>query len=75
MSIDLAKGTWFSHEDNEGGGTLALLGKLQGLSEGEAVDWLRDNGFELPSKAPQTGSNQLAGPGKKETVATWDYVD
>lgn len=75
MSIDLQKGTWFSHEDNEGGGTLALLGKLQGLSEGEAVDWLRDNGFDLPSKTPQAGSNQLAGPGKKETVATWDYVD
>lgn len=75
MSVDLTKGTWFSHEDNEGGGTLALLGKLQGLSEGEAVDWLRDNGFELPAKTPQAGSNQLAGPGKKETVATWDYVD
>ncbi|TJV51140.1 MAG: hypothetical protein E5Y01_16260 [Mesorhizobium sp.] len=75
MSIDIPKGTWFSHEDNEGGGTLALLGKLQGLTEGEAVDWLRDNGFELPAKTPQAGSNQLAGPGKKETVATWDYVD
>ncbi|WP_135938062.1 hypothetical protein, partial [Mesorhizobium sp. M5C.F.Ca.ET.164.01.1.1] len=69
MSVDLQKGVAFDHQDNEGGGTLWMLGKLQGLSEGEAVDWLRDNGFELPdSQTPQRGSNQLAGPGKKETV-------
>ncbi|WP_181180714.1 AAA family ATPase [Mesorhizobium sp. B2-4-6] len=75
FSVDLQKGVAFDHQDNEGGGTLWVLGKLQGLSEGEAVDWLRDNGFQLPERTPQAGSNQLAGPGKKETVQTWDYTD
>lgn len=75
MSVDLKKNTWFSHEDNEGGGVLDLIAKLTGrTSNAEAVEWLRDEGFDVPAPA-ERGSNQLAGPGKKETVQTWDYTD
>lgn len=75
MSVDLQKGTWFSHEDGEGGGTLSLISKLKGFDDGEAVAWLRENNFDLPEGQPPTGSNRAAGPGKKEIVQTWDYTD
>lgn len=75
MSVDLKKGTWFSHEDGEGGGTIALITKLTGRTEGEAVEWLRENGFDLPEGAPPVSSNRSADPGRREIVQTWDYVD
>jgi hypothetical protein len=75
MSVDLQKGTWFSHQEGEGGGTLSLISKLKGFDDGEAVSWLRENNFDLPDSQPQAGSNRAAGPGKKEIVQTWDYTD
>lgn len=75
MSVDLKKGTWFSHEDGEGGGTLALICKLTGRTDGEAVEWLREEGYDLPAGEPPVSSNRSAAPDKREIVQTWDYVD
>lgn len=71
LSIDLKKGTWFAHDDKEGGGVLDFLAKYQGVQGGEAVDWLRDRGFAVPDRAPAPGSNRAA---KREIVKTYDYV-
>ncbi|EJB02919.1 hypothetical protein Rleg9DRAFT_1734 [Rhizobium leguminosarum bv. trifolii WSM597] len=45
ISVDLEKSNWYDHEDQMGGGVLDLLRAFKGLSKGEAVEWLVDNGY------------------------------
>lgn len=62
LSVDLAKGTWFDHEANVGGGLLDLVGRECGLSERrEQFQWLVQNGL-----AVETAS---------VCDATYNYVD
>jgi hypothetical protein len=75
LSIDLEKNTAFDHENNEGGGVLWLVSKLTGCGDDGAVDWLKQNGFDIPDNRAAPGSNQNAGPARKEIVATYDYTD
>lgn len=80
FSVDLDKNTAFDHENNEGGGVLWLIQHQKLASDNaEAVQWLKDKGFPIPDSQgggqPAAGSNQNAGPAKKEVVRTWDYVD
>ena len=37
LSVNLEKGTWFSHEDGEGGGVLDLIARETGGQNGEAL--------------------------------------
>lgn len=69
-SVDLAKGTFFDHEANEGGGVLELLKREAGLDVGPAFDWLRNKGFEVPERQ-RTAEIVPA----KRITATYDYVD
>lgn len=76
LSVDLEKNTAFDHENSEGGGVLWLVSKLTGCGDDGAVDWLKANGFDIPdNRAAAAGSNQNAGPGRKEIVASYDYTD
>lgn len=76
LSIDLEKNTAFDHENSEGGGVLWLVSKLTGCGDDGAVDWLKQNGFDIPdNRGAAAGSNQNAGPGRKEVVAAYDYAD
>lgn len=75
LSIDLGKNTAFDHENSEGGGVLWLVAKLTGCGDDGAVDWLKSNGFDIPDNRAAAGSNQNAGPGRKEIVAAYDYLD
>ncbi|TIR34553.1 MAG: hypothetical protein E5X35_07520 [Mesorhizobium sp.] len=76
LSIDLEKNTAFDHENDEGGGVLWLVAKLTGCGDDGAVDWLKSNGFDIPDmRVAAAGSNQNAGPGRKEIVAAYDYAD
>jgi hypothetical protein len=38
LSVDLQKGTWFSHEDGDGGGVLDLIARETRVRNGEALD-------------------------------------
>jgi len=40
VSIDDAKGTWFDHAANEGGGVLDLVGRVRGGDRQESLRWL-----------------------------------
>jgi hypothetical protein len=40
LSVDIKAGTWFSHEDNEGGGVLDFLMKYKGVDKAGALDLL-----------------------------------
>lgn len=70
MSVDLKKGTWFSHEDEEGGGVLALLARDMGYSTPEALDWLKEKGFDIPDQRQDNPA-----PAKRKIVKTYDYPD
>lgn len=77
MSIDLQKGTWFDHEAQEGGGTIALVTRCTGHANGAAVDWLRENGFHVEDRRESPAAQQerpRAGE-RREIEATYDYVD
>lgn len=68
LSIDLKKGTYFDHSEGKGGGVLALIERETGRSNGEAVEWLRERGFDIEDRndgyrgGAQPGSNRNAGP-------------
>jgi putative DNA primase/helicase len=67
-SVDLAKGTWFDHESNEGGGNFDLIKRETGHDGREAIAWLESEG--LISK--QNGG----GGGNGGTIsAGYDYRD
>jgi hypothetical protein len=69
MSIDLEKGTWFSHEEGKGGGVLDLINRFKGLEGAAAIDWMRrDLGINV-------GSTNGARPSSKKISATYAYVD
>jgi hypothetical protein len=91
VSVDLAKGTVFDHSLNEGGGVLWLIEKQTGRKGREAVDWLREHGFEVDDRgggSRSAGSNRSYGPqddhgsqgGRSDgppfkITKTWDYFD
>lgn len=57
-------GTWFDHENQRGGGVLDLIRTFGNISNGKAVEWLKDEiGIALPGAA------------KSRLVAAYDYVD
>lgn len=83
-SLVVEKGTWFDNEAKEGGGVLDLVKREKGVEGREAVEWLREQGFDLP--ADQRRSSQVStAPERKpepekanklgELAKTWDYVD
>lgn len=83
LAIDVDAGTWFDHEAKAGGGTLDLIARETGRKNGEAVDWLRDAGFDVGDdqqsvRKANSRSGELASsapPAKAKIVATYDYVD
>ena len=68
LSIDREKGVWFDHEAGVGGGVLDFLQARCGLTNGAALDWMRERGFLHERDAG-------AKPGRARIAATYDYVD
>jgi hypothetical protein len=65
LTVDLKKGTFYSHEDNDGGGVLGLIKRVKGLSGRDAVAWMRNElGLDIPHDE-----------GAHKIVATYDYRD
>jgi hypothetical protein len=63
LAIDLAKGVWFDHEHQTGGGVLVLIERHAERANGEAVAWLKSElGIELPVNA-------------RQPVAVYPYTD
>ncbi|MGF3026952.1 AAA family ATPase [Methylobacterium aquaticum] len=68
VSVNATTGQWFCHVAEVGGGVLEFLRVKQNMSTGEALDWLRDEGFLPPREA-------CSPSGGKRLAATFDYVD
>lgn len=64
VSVDLAKGTWFDHEHETGGGVLDLIAAQTGRKNGAAVAWLREHGIAVEEPSS-----------RREIVALFDYTD
>lgn len=75
LSIDRARGVYQDFERGDSGGVLALIGRETGLSNGEAVEWLRSKGFPVADVASYRPGQPAAADSPFRLVATWDYVD
>lgn len=86
VSVDLQKGTFFDHQEKQGGGVLWAIQQYAGMTNGpEAVQWMRDRGFDVeddrPTPRPQGNSradpagNWLppAVPDGGKLTKTYDY--
>ena len=65
LSIDLAKGTWYDHENKVGGGCLALIERELGHNRNGGMKWLCEEGL-LP---PLNGGIVTVIPRQSVTVA------
>nr|BDD44738.1 hypothetical protein 4 [Rhodospirillaceae bacterium] len=61
-------GTWFDHENNEGGGTIDLVTRGTGLKDREAVAWIEEN---IPGASRSSSGTKT----KRRIVAKYDYLD
>jgi Protein of unknown function (DUF3987) len=64
LSVNIAKGQWFDHEANEGGGVIDLI-KRQGHPQ--PATWLRSEGL--------LGAPQVVPQAKPKIARTYDYRD
>src|SRR5262245_16783081 len=73
VAVDLAKGTWFDHETQEGGGVFALVAREQKIELRECPAWLDDHGFEVGAKT--NGDARSPSNERAKIIATYDYCD
>jgi hypothetical protein len=52
LSVDLKSGTFYSHEDQQGGGVLDLITRVTGVKGKDAITWMsRELGLDIPDHA------------------------
>lgn len=54
MAVDLRKGTWYSHEDNTGGGVIDLVRLHEPASMNGSIADVMENKFGIPKRTQQT---------------------
>ena len=77
LSVDLAKGTWFDHEANEGGGALDLVARETKLVGLDRLHWLKQQGLMAGRPSPDQPGRGTDDHDRQEgsIVATYDYCD
>ena len=64
VSVDLEKGTFYDHQEANGGGVLDLIAKYTGNSGAAAVQWMRDRGYDIEDRGlPQPRQSAGAAQG------------
>lgn len=76
LSVDVAKGTWFDHSDNLGGGVLDLIKRETGKAGREAVQWMRENGYHIEDRdggnfTPGASAASSANKGRYDEAGNW----
>ena len=61
LCVSLAKGTWFSHETNAGGGVMDFVQTQKNLDKDGAVKWLQDNNFITKRNDVKEGERRREG--------------
>jgi hypothetical protein len=85
LAVDERRGIWFDHENETGGGVLALIAREKGFSTSEAIEWMESIGCRIDrnggrgkgakpngSKPARIASKPLP---RKERSETYDYTD
>ena len=76
LSVDLDHGRWFKHGDNVGGGVLDMIEQEKGLNGREAIEWIRENGIDVPDRAPPARApSTSSGGARPKIVKTYPYLD
>jgi hypothetical protein len=75
LSVDLEKGTFFDHQEGEGGGVLWAIARETGKAGASAVEWMRDRGFDVEDDRPHRpassgGSAASSGP-RLDPAGNW----
>jgi hypothetical protein len=65
LCVDLEMGTFYSHEDQVGGGVLDLIRREKGFKPKAAIEWMRDLGLEVNNVQRKT----------RRIAAVYEYVD
>ncbi|QGY01546.1 DUF3987 domain-containing protein [Methylobacterium mesophilicum SR1.6/6] len=73
LCVDRHRGVYHDHEANTGGGVLDLIKAVKGLAGGDAIAWLREQGFDLA----EVGNDRVKPhhDGRPRIVATYNYND
>jgi hypothetical protein len=72
LSVDIEKGTWFDHENKQGGGVLDLVQRERNCDRRDAINWLKKNAGlegEPPARAKPDKQN------RHSVVARYVYHD
>lgn len=73
FAVNLEKGTWYDHEAKAGGGCIDLI---HNAGFGEAIEWLRNHGFEVEDERPKANGHATGNKGTgKKIVAEYSYCD
>lgn len=78
LSVNLATGQVYDHTERQGGGVLWLVEREKGFAKAEAVEWLKEQGFEISDNDPPKYKNMNNSGSKKpglNIVKTYDYTD
>lgn len=79
LALQVDKGTWYSHEEESGGGVLDLIQRETGAASiADAIRWLETQGYEQPSEPPARPAARPAAAKPKpraRIVETYDYCD
>ena len=72
MSVDVKKGTFFDHESKEGGGVLWLIERETGqtIAGGHAVEWLRQNGYDVEDDRMPSPASERNAP-RTDKAGNW----
>lgn len=76
LSVNLETGRWYSHEDGEGGGVIALVERQLGCSQASALAWLAERGHIDPiehREATEAKSNGRHAKSPGRLVKSYDY--
>lgn len=77
VSVDLKKGTFFDHSENQGGGVLWAIQQWAGakIEGGGAVQWMRERGFDIEdNRPPPMASRQQStdrAPTRRDPAGNW----
>jgi Toprim domain-containing protein len=75
LAIDEARGVWFDHENQIGGGVLDLIEREKQLSGADAVEWLKSIGCQVGARKPKTNGATAPNTPTRKLIEAYDYLD
>lgn len=71
LSVDLEKGTFYDHQETVGGGVLDLIARFTSRSGAQAVEWLREKGFDIEDDRPPPPPRQQSNGPRLDPAGNW----